>query len=395
MFKQLRGLFTRNSSAAARSKVARAVDANEIAARVDTLYQEASTAWQKADPARALSLAGEALTLDDTLPALHYLQGSALFSLGRHDEAAKAMERCLALNPRFPLVLNAEVHAALAAARADMARGRKPSDEPGHDGPAKRISVVICSVTPEKFDRVSANYHHLLKEVPHEIIGIHDARSICEGYNRGLQKSTGDLLVFSHDDIEVCAPDFADRLQNRLQMHSVVGVAGTTKLAGNGWVYSRWPHIHGQVGMPPEPGNPGIAVTAFHMRGPATAGAQALDGLFLACRREVAEALRFDEDTFDGWHLYDFDFSFRAWHDGYATAVCHDFLVIHASRGSFGADWLRYSQRFIDKHREALGATESLGQHEPPQLASVMVQSVDEWRLFTERMCARTDVLMP
>jgi hypothetical protein len=360
----------------------------DIAARVDALYAEAAQAWQQDDHATAAARTSAAIALDATLPALHYLQGCALFALGRNDEAAQALDRCLALQPSYPLVLNAETHAALARARGDIRRGIAPPDEPRYAGPPQKVSVIICSITPEKFARVSANYRSLLQEVPHEIIGIHDARSMCEGYNRGLRQATGDLLVFSHDDIEILAPDFADRLRNRLRQYALVGVAGTTQLAGRGWVYARWPHIHGQVGMPPDSGG-GIAVTAFHMRGEATAGAQALDGLLLACRREVALDLQFDEATFDGWHLYDFDFSFRAWRAGMATAVCHDFLVVHASKGSFGADWLRYAQRFIAKHRDALGEVESLGEAEPPQLASVLLQSVPEWRLFTGHMCAR------
>lgn len=393
MLKSIRDLFSRKPDTG--HDAGPAGDTAAIAERVDALYAAAAAAWQRSDHSTAASLAAQAIELDDSLPAVHYLQGCALFALGRNEEAAVAHERCLALAPPFPLVLNAETHAALAAARADLARGRNPCTEQPHTGATKRVSIIICSITPQKFDRVCANYRRLLDGVPVEIIGIHDARSMCEGYNRGLQKATGDLLVFSHDDIEICAPDFADRLRNRLAVHDLVGVAGSTKLAGSGWVYSRWPHIHGQVGMPPDAGNDGIAVTAFHMRGAATTGAQALDGLFLACRREVAEALRFDENTFDGWHLYDFDFSFRASRAGYGTAVCHDFLPIHASRGSFGPDWLRYAQRFLAKHRDALGTTDTLGEHEPPQLASVLVRSVDEWRLFTEHMCARTDALRP
>lgn len=396
MLKSIRGLFSSKSGSTQPPRSAS--DTEAIAGRVDAIYSDAAAAWQRSDHATAASLAAQAIGLDDTLPALHYLHGCALFAMGSNDEAAAALERCLALKPPFPLVLNAETHAALAAARAGLARGRKPRIEPTYAGPARRLSIIICSITPQKFDRVCASYWRLLAGVPLEIIGIHDARSMCEGYNRGLQQATGDLLVFSHDDIEICAPDFADRLRNRLAVHDLVGVAGSTKLTGSGWVYSRWPHIHGQVGMPPEAANDhtdGIAVTAFHMRDAATTGAQALDGLFLACRRDVAETLRFDEDTFDGWHLYDFDFSFRASRAGYGTAVCHDFLPIHASRGSFGADWLRYAQRFLDKHRDALGATDTLGEHEPPQLASVLVRSVDEWRLFTEHMCARTDALRP
>ena len=277
--------------------------------------------------------------------------------------------------------------AALARARSDHAHGIAPRREPRYEGPSRRISVIICSITPEKFGRVCDNYHQLLADVPHEIVGIHDARSMCEGYTRGLARSSGDLLLFSHDDIAILAPDFADRLRNRLIQHELVGVVGSTRLSGEGWIYSRWPHIHGQVGMPAEPGTAAATtVTAFHMRGPVTTGVQVMDGLFFACTRDLAENIGFDADTFDGWHLYDFDFSYRAWRAGRRTAVCHDFLVVHASQGGFGEDWRHYARRFISKHPEA---NTSFGELEAPQLASVAIRSVNEWRLFTQHMTAR------
>ncbi len=363
----------------------------ERAKRVDALYAEAAAAWQRDDHACAVARTKAAIALDDSLPALHYLHGIALLALERHDDAADAMERCLALRPAYPLVLNAEAHAALARAHADLARGKAPANEPPYAGPTQRISVIICSITPQKFERVSTHYHRLLEGVPHEIIGIHDARSLCEGYNRGLRKATGDLLVFSHDDIEIHSPDFADKLRNHLQDHELIGVAGTTRIAGKGWIYDRWPHMHGQVGMPPDEGATGIIVTPYHTRGTVTPGAQALDGVLLACRRELALDLAFDETTFDGWHLYDFDFSFRAWRAGRAGAICNDLLLSHASRGGFGPDWLRYAARFIEKHRDALGPITTLGATEPPQLPAVLLRSTVEWRLFAAHLCARED----
>jgi hypothetical protein len=65
------------------------------------------------------------------------------------------------------------------------------------------ISVLICSVDPSKYERVTANYSRVLADHPHEIVDIHDARSLAEGYNRAVRKSRGDFLLFSHDDVEI------------------------------------------------------------------------------------------------------------------------------------------------------------------------------------------------
>jgi GT2 family glycosyltransferase len=107
----------------------------------------------------------------------------------------------------------------------------------------------------------------------------------------------------------------------------------------------------------PDPESKGY-VTFLRGGGPlVVAGIQAIDGVFMAMRREVAVSVPFDEETFDDFHLYDLDFSFRAYHAGYALAVCRDILLIHQSLGKFGAVWRRYAERFEAKHSARLPAS--------------------------------------
>ncbi len=62
------------------------------------------------------------------------------------------------------------------------------------------ITIIICSIDADKYARVTRNLSERLAGQAYEIIGIHDARSLAEGYNRGVRRSRGDLLIFSHDD---------------------------------------------------------------------------------------------------------------------------------------------------------------------------------------------------
>jgi GT2 family glycosyltransferase len=71
-------------------------------------------------------------------------------------------------------------------------------------------------------------------------------------------------------------------------------------------------------------------------------------------RRAVWEAVRFDDVTFDGFHLYDIDFSYRVKRAGFRLAVPLDLTIIHQSTGSYGQDWYRYAQRFEAKFAGAL-----------------------------------------
>ena len=84
---------------------------------------------------------------------------------------------------------------------------------------------------------------------------------------------------------------------------------------------------------------------------------QALDGVFVAMRREVAENVGFDAVSFDGFHLYDMDFTFRAYLAGHRLAVSRDIVLFHESTGRYDGIWDRYMRRFKEKFQDRLPAT--------------------------------------
>ncbi len=213
------------------------------------------------------------------------------------------------------------------------------------------ISVVVCSITPPKYEAVCATYARSLAGTSHEIVGIHDARSLCEGYNRGMERAKGDILVFSHDDVEQLAPSLGSVLDAHLQGADVIGVAGTTRLIGMGWASSGIEHAHGVV---THPAGPHFELAMYGVTAPLMLGMQALDGVFFATRREVATALRFDEAAFDGWHGYDADFSYRCHQAGFRVAVALDIPLVHHSSDGVDEAWLGYDMRFRAKHGAAV-----------------------------------------
>ena len=209
------------------------------------------------------------------------------------------------------------------------------------------ISVIVCSIDPAKFANVSANYAQVLPNDAHEIIGIHDARSLCEGYNRGLARARGEICIFSHDDIDILTDDVGETLRRQLQTADVIGVAGTTRLHGMGWANSGIEFAYGVIasGAPED-----YEVALLGVVTPMQTGLMALDGVFLATRRELAVTLTFDAQTFDGWHGYDTDFTLRSYLAGHRVAVSLDLMLIHASPANVDTEWLRYDDRFRHKH---------------------------------------------
>ncbi|MCW2249480.1 tetratricopeptide (TPR) repeat protein [Azospirillum fermentarium] len=236
--------------------------------------------------------------------------------------------------------------------------------------PGGRLSFVICSINPDKFARITANLAALLDGSDYEVVGIHDARSLCEGYNRGFAQTTGDYVVFCHDDIEILIPDFETRLRAHLTRFDLIGPVGTTYHRGASWLYSGWPHQYGQVAhLMRAPDH--YRVDIYRVDGPVMAPAQSLDGLFFACRREVVEAVGFDEELLDGFHLYDTDFTYSAFLAGYRLAVCHDLWIAHASTGRMDEKWVAQAQRFLGKHHTVVPQ----GMPGPNPLRCVRVQT--------------------
>ena len=218
------------------------------------------------------------------------------------------------------------------------------------------ISVIICSIDDAKFAAVEATYRRLLggasggAEGKFEMIRVRDAHSMCEGYNRGFAQSRGELCLFSHDDIEIHAPDFRAKLLGHLGRCDIAGVAGTTQLAGPAWGWAGPPHVYGQLGEYVRAKN-FFQAAIFAAPTRHIAHIEAIDGVFLACHRRVVEAVPFDGQTFTGFHHYDLDFTYRAFRAGMKLGVCCDLDLIHFSVGDFGSDaWKSSAARFMHKH---------------------------------------------
>jgi hypothetical protein len=364
------------------ASLASRIGAKRSAAAARALCERAAAAFSAGRHREAERCAQQAADIDPASAGIQFLLGSARFELGELEAAEAAFTACLALEPGYPVVLHALICRALARARAGLRRGRLPALMQLESAAAPRLSVIICSIHPERFDRVCANLRALLAPVPHEIIGIHDARSLCDGYNRGIARASGDVLLFSHDDVEIVAPDLAPRLLAHLRSFDLVGIAGTTHLLGGNWISAGWPHLRGQVGSRTSSQPSRLMTSVFGLQPGLAAPVEALDGVFFAARREVVERIRFDAETFDGWHLYDLDFSFSAHLAGFRVAVCQDVCLIHDSRGDYRADWQRHVDRFEAKHRTRLRKRER--QTQKP--CTVEVASAVEWLLMTEEM---------
>lgn len=214
------------------------------------------------------------------------------------------------------------------------------------------VTVVVCSIDAVKYERCIARYRALLGHAELELFGIHDARSLASAYNWAARRARGALIAFSHDDVEVLSPDFAAALERAAATLDVIGVAGTSRVVDAYWPRAGHPYLHGWV-IKPGPGS-GCTVNVYGIEGPLTSGLQGLDGMFIAAKPEVLAQVPFDEVTFDGFHGYDLDFTFRAHRAAFRVGTSAELVLLHASSGGYDASWAAYNARFVAKHGASL-----------------------------------------
>ena len=104
-----------------------------------------------------------------------------------------------------------------------------PSCGGGEIGP-ESVTIAFCSIDDEKQARTEAMYRRLFASLPNEFIAIRDACSLSEAYNRAIDRSAGDIILLSHDDVDLLAPDSAARLQSHLRRFDAVGVIGAARM---------------------------------------------------------------------------------------------------------------------------------------------------------------------
>ena len=129
----------------------------QVNAQVDELYAQGSAAFRAGRYAETCAFAERAIALEPGLAALHFLLGSARLELRESAQADAAFAICLSLRPKYPMVLYAHARGAAARARAGIALGREPRRLALDRNDRRRVSVVICSITPDKLNTVSAN----------------------------------------------------------------------------------------------------------------------------------------------------------------------------------------------------------------------------------------------
>ena len=322
-------------------------EAVAIRPALTTAWLELANAYARLDQCVAAADAyREVLAREPAWPDAHFNLGLMQKRLGDRMAAARSFHGAWM---RDPMLFDAAGYCVATIAECVRAGDRVAAPPPTMMGiEPGSVSVVICSIDDAKHDRAVSLYRRLFEGVRHEIISIRNARSLAEAYNWAVRNSVADVIVLSHDDVDVLADDFAARLFEHLRSFDVVGIVGSTRADGPTVGWSGHPHLRGWI-THHSPSDPQWQVDLLDHRA-VTGGIAVLDGVLLTARRKVLEAVPFDAASFDGFHLGDLDWSLRAARAGFRLGVGADLSVVHASRGNYDAVWQRYADRFCKKY---------------------------------------------
>ena len=362
--------------------------ANAIAAlrRAIALRPDAALAWlalgtafsRGSEWSEATDAYGRAIEHEPSWADAHLNLGLARKQLGDNEGALRAFHAAWVRDP----MLTEAARQCVAAIADDVTHDPDTADFAERDEPAPlhpSFTVVVCSIDAAKQTRAVALYRRLFADFPHEIVAVTNPRSLAEAYNQAAQASRADIVLMSHDDVDVIAPDFASRIARLLATRAdALGVIGATRLDGPAVGWSGHPNLRGWI-VHRDGDETGWRLDVLDHR-PFADGVEILDGVVMAARRDVLRAVPFDAVTFDGFHLYHLDWSHRVARAGFRVGVCGELIVVHASRGSYGAEWERRAARFCALH--GVGR----GEPKPSSFAGATLNSLRQVRAFFARL---------
>ena len=134
--------------------------------------------------------------------------------------------------------------------------------------------------------------------------------------------------------------------------YGVVGIAGSRELPSSAKWWENPNHMYGQV-YHQKDGNRWLS--KYSPKKPLFLdNVVVVDGLFFAVNKDIIKET-FDESV-EGFHFYDVDFSFRNYIAGVKVGVTSDIDVTHLSIGETNQQWEKNRKLFAEKYKDNLPA---------------------------------------
>lgn len=214
------------------------------------------------------------------------------------------------------------------------------------------ISIVYCTREPNP-----KHSEHLIKMFGHPKVEIleyvNQGESLTKFYQKGLDESKYDIVVFLHDDILIETKQAAKKLvklYDRNPEYGILGVAGTKYLSDTGRWWEDRRSMYGKV-YHTHDGKKWLSSYSEDL-GSRIEEVVTVDGVFFSVHKKRIKK-GFDQ-TVNGFHFYDIDFCFRNYLEGVKIGVHTNILINHMSIGQTNDEWENNRQIFAKKYQDNL-----------------------------------------
>jgi len=201
------------------------------------------------------------------------------------------------------------------------------------------VSVVISTrkIDDKFIEHVSKKFSHPKTQI---IVFENDGISLSKIYNEGLEKSTSDIVVFMHDDVNIETSNLTPKI-NRLfdnnPEYGIIGVAGTDNLTSGRW----WDNQENMFGIVSHE-HEGKRHTNYFSKQQyidTLKEVVTIDGLFMMVHKNRIKHT-FNEE-FRGFHFYDLPICVENYMDGVKIGVTTKIKLLHKSIGMTNKEWER------------------------------------------------------
>lgn len=198
------------------------------------------------------------------------------------------------------------------------------------------LSIIVCSRNKELSSEFLRNIDETIA-VDYEVICIDNSKndySIYSAYNKGINQSRFPYLCFVHEDVYFHHKNWGKKVIEHLQIPDIgiIGLAGGDIASRVPAMWSTLNPCENLIQSFKNDRKPSELVQLPANYTNTRRSVILLDGVFLCMNRIFFENIKFDE-TFGGFHGYDYDISIQSIIAGFNNYVIYDISIEHFSPG--------------------------------------------------------------
>lgn len=202
----------------------------------------------------------------------------------------------------------------------------------------EQVSIIIStrSANDDYVNHVRKKFSHPKTEI---IVYENDGKfSLTELYNKGINESKNDIVIFMHDDLILETQNLTPKivkLFNDNPDYGIIGIAGTDNLISGQWwqdrssMYGIVGHIHN--------GKRHVNQYSKQTFSDTLKDVVVVDGLFFMVHKKRIKTT-FNEE-FKGFHFYDISFCVENYLSGVKIGLTTKIMVTHKSIGMVNKQW--------------------------------------------------------